>query len=342
MGAVGAGAFERGGRARAGDRGGSAGPAGPAAAQIYPNRDPQLAGFWKGAVRDSHAEMDASHRAADGVVVITGDASGDQGAAVTVVRPEDGERRAVWHYGPEESAPQQSSNWRELDTVVRPLEMWGAELAGQRVLVRTDNTTARAVVNNRGTVSANLQQLCARLVEVCRTHDLDVAAVHIPGVENTLADALSRFKRGVDKGDWMLARRAFGHAQQVVWEEFRGGADVGWVFGPGGQQQAAAAVLQCRAQPAAEAAGRGAFVLQPGFRAHRARAGPFPGGLPAGRGGDIGDLRAAGVGRPQLVAVAAGRAGGGVLPGGDAAVYVAGLEAVGSGAGAVRDGRSGG
>ena len=188
--------------------------------RFYPNRDPQLAGFWKGAVRDSHAEMDASHRAADGVVVITGDASGDQGAAVTVVRPEDGERRAVWHYGPEESAPQQSSNWRELDTVVRPLEMWGAELAGQRVLVRTDNTTARAVVNNRGTVSANLQQLCARLVEVCRKHDLDVAAMHIPGVENTLADALSRFKRGVDKGDWMLARRAFGHAQQVVWEEF--------------------------------------------------------------------------------------------------------------------------
>ena len=188
--------------------------------RFYPNRDPQLAGFWKGVVRDSHGEMDETHRAAEGVVVITGDASGDQGAAVTVVRPEEGERRAVWRYGPEDSAPRQSSNWRELDTVVRPLEMWGAELAGQRVLVRTDNTTAKSVVNNRGTVSANLQPLCARLVEVCRAHDLDVAAMHIPGVENTLADALSRFKRGMDKGDWMLARRAFGHAQQVVREEY--------------------------------------------------------------------------------------------------------------------------
>ena len=188
--------------------------------RFYPNRDPQLAGFWKGVVRDSHSDMDATHRTADGVVVITGDASGDQGAAVTVVRPEEGERRAVWRYGLEDSAQRQSSNWRELDTVVRPLEMWGAELAGQRVLVRTDNTTAKAVVNNRGTVSANLQQLCARLVEVCRAHDLDVAAMHIPGVENTLADALSRFKREMDKGDWMLSRPAFGNAQQVVREEY--------------------------------------------------------------------------------------------------------------------------
>ena len=186
----------------------------------YPHEDRELAGFWRGRVRDSHADMDAAHRTADGVVVITGDASGDQGAAVTVVRLEEGERRAVWRYAEEDSAPAQSSNWRELDTVVRPLEMWGAELAGQRVLVRTDNTTARAVVNRRGTNSANLLPLSERLAAVCRRHDLDVAAVHIPGEQNTLADGLSRMRRGWDQGDWMLARAAFEHVQRVVEDEY--------------------------------------------------------------------------------------------------------------------------
>ena len=60
----------------------------------YPHADPELAGFWRGRVRDTHEDMDATHRTSEGVVVITGDASGDQGAAVTVVRPEEGERRA--------------------------------------------------------------------------------------------------------------------------------------------------------------------------------------------------------------------------------------------------------
>ena len=186
----------------------------------YPHADPELAGFWRGRVRDTHEDMDATHRTSEGVVVITGDASGDQGAAVTVVRPEEGERRAVWEYAVEDSAPLQSSNWREMDTVVRPLEMWGAELAGQRVLVRTDNTTARAVVNRRGTNSANLLPLSERLAAVCRRHDLDVAAVHIPGEQNTLADGLSRMRRGWDQGDWMLARAAFEHVQRVVLEEY--------------------------------------------------------------------------------------------------------------------------
>jgi hypothetical protein len=186
----------------------------------YPHPDPELAGFWRGQVRDTHADMDATHRTAEGVVVITGDASGDQGAAVTVVAPEEGERRAVWEYAEADSAPAQSSNWRELDTVVRPLEMWGADLAGQRVLVRTDNTTACAVVNRRGTNAPNLLPLARRLAAVCRRHDLDVAAVHIPGEENTLADGLSRLRRGWDQGDWMLARAAFVHVQQVVEEVY--------------------------------------------------------------------------------------------------------------------------
>ena len=49
--------------------------------------------------------MDQHHRTSHGVTVCTGDASGDQGATVTMLDPLEGELREVWHYGPEESAP---------------------------------------------------------------------------------------------------------------------------------------------------------------------------------------------------------------------------------------------
>ena len=163
---------------------------------------------------DSHAYLDQHHRTSHGVAVCTGDASGDQGATVTMLDPLEGELREVWHYGPEESAPQQSSNYRELHTVLKAVELWGERLAGRRVLVRSDNSTAVSVANRRGTNSANLLGLSERLVEECARHDVDLAAMHIPGEENLLADRLSRFKRELDQGDWMLDDAPFERARE--------------------------------------------------------------------------------------------------------------------------------
>jgi hypothetical protein len=137
----------------------------------------------------------------------------------------------IWEYPPEESAPVQSSNYRELDTVVRPLEEWGHRFAGGRCLTRSDNSTSVAVVNKRGTNSRNLQQLSARLVAVCKRHDIDLAAIHIPGDLNGLADRGSRVKRGLDYGDWMLSKAAFEHMEGRIREQYGvrltvdGGAD---------------------------------------------------------------------------------------------------------------------
>ena len=180
----------------------------------YPHADRRLAGFWKGQVVDSHAYMDQHHRTSHGVTVCTGDASGDQGATVTMLDPLEGELREVWHYSPEESAPQQSSNYRELDTVLKVVELWGERLEGRRVLVRSDNSTAVSVANRKGTNSANLLGLSERLVEGCARHDIDLAAIHIPGEENLLADRLSRFKRELDQGDWMLDGAPFERARE--------------------------------------------------------------------------------------------------------------------------------
>jgi hypothetical protein len=191
----------------------------------YPHTNPELAGFWEGQVLDSHAYMDEHSFTSHGVPVITGDASGDQGAA------HHAGEMLIWEYPPEESAPVQSSNYRELDTVVRPLEEWGGRFAGGRCLTRSDNSTSVAVVNKRGTNSRNLQQLSARLRAVCKQHDIDLAALHIPGEQNGLADRGSRVKRSKDYGDWMLSKAAFRNIEEKIWEHFGvqlgldGGAD---------------------------------------------------------------------------------------------------------------------
>ena len=47
----------------------------------YPDDCEELAGFWEGQCVDSHEYTDTHSRTSNGIPVITGDASGDQGAA---------------------------------------------------------------------------------------------------------------------------------------------------------------------------------------------------------------------------------------------------------------------
>ena len=95
------------------------------------------------------------------------------------------------------------------------------------MLVRSDNTTAVAVVNRGGTMQPNLAQLSAAIQEVCRELDIDLAAIHIPGVANKLADALSRFVRRQDHSDWMLHRHIFQALREAVQQHFLpGGQDL--------------------------------------------------------------------------------------------------------------------
>ena len=113
---------------------------------------------------DSYSYMDQHSYTSNGIPMITGDASGTQGAA-----HHKGEM-LIWESPTELCAPPQSSNYRELDTVGNPLEAWGKEFAGGRVLVRSDNTTTVSRVNSRGTPNRNLGRLGQRLVDVCRQH----------------------------------------------------------------------------------------------------------------------------------------------------------------------------
>jgi hypothetical protein len=70
------------------------------------------------------------------------------------------------------------------------------------VLYRSDNSATVSIINRQGTMAKDLLPLSTEIQYVCELFDIDLAALHIPGVLNKLADILSRFKRGKDFSDW--------------------------------------------------------------------------------------------------------------------------------------------
>ena len=171
--------------------------------RIYHDNDTGCTTFWKGEIADTHEYLDQTSLTAKGIQVFTGDA--DKGAA------------GLWHhhlrhvhlFPPAEQPPLRSSNYRELKTAVIGVDLWGHLWPHQRVLYRSDNTVTVGIINSGGTTAATLIPLAQELATSLRLHDIDLAAVHIPGVENGLADRLSRHRRRVDTGDWLLRRRFF-------------------------------------------------------------------------------------------------------------------------------------
>ena len=71
------------------------------------------------------------------------------------------------------------------------------------ILLRIDNTTAVAYINNLGgTASKELVILTRDLWMWCLERNIHIAAVHLPGVLNTVADTESR--QMLDRTDWKL------------------------------------------------------------------------------------------------------------------------------------------
>jgi hypothetical protein len=94
-------------------------------------------------------------------------------------------------------------NLKELMAVYLTLQHFQDRIAQSQILVRSDNTTTCAYINKGGgTRSQNLCQLALQLWDWCVLHQVEVKAVHVPGVLNTLADSLSR--KRIDQREWGL------------------------------------------------------------------------------------------------------------------------------------------
>ena len=175
-------------------------------------------GFWRGAISEDDDVIDAHFgHSEENVEVITGDASGDAGGGWY------GHHRLVHFYPPDECAPVRSSNFRELKIVWHMLREWGERLRGKRVLVRSDNTTTVSVVNRGVSSSPDLQELGDAIYHLAQSLGIQLAARHIPGLKNGLADRLSRnldVYRTRDLGDWQLRSDEFRYLEALSSREF--------------------------------------------------------------------------------------------------------------------------
>ena len=77
--------------------------------------------------------------------------------------------------------------------------------------VFSDNTTAVYTINKMGSSkSLNCNETVRLIWQFCRVHNIWITCAHIPGIENTEADAESR--KSYRDAEWMLNPQIFSHA----------------------------------------------------------------------------------------------------------------------------------
>lgn len=71
------------------------------------------------------------------------------------------------------------------------------------MLIRSDNSTVVSAINSGFSKSPSLRLVLREIIDWCLKKNIVLKAEHVPGVDNVLADSLSRF---IDKDDWRLCR----------------------------------------------------------------------------------------------------------------------------------------
>lgn len=80
----------------------------------------------------------------------------------------------------------------EFYPIVLSLFLWGDQLKNKCVLFFTDNEALVHVINKQSCRDTTLMFFVRKLVSVCLKQNILFRAKHIPGIKNSLADALSR------------------------------------------------------------------------------------------------------------------------------------------------------
>jgi hypothetical protein len=88
-----------------------------------------------------------------------------------------------------------SINVRELKTILFALQVYLPQYKDSILQIYSDNTTALKYVNKAGETSSEiLQELAIQIQAVCNSYNVRLTCHHIPGIQNTMADRLSRKK----------------------------------------------------------------------------------------------------------------------------------------------------
>ena len=98
-----------------------------------------------------------------------------------------------------------------------------------RLLVRCDNMTAVACVNRGSHILHHLDNAVSQITRVCHQFNIEIRAQHVPGLQNHLADDMSRLRIPAYTADWLLSRVEFER-----WEKMFGPHTVDGMSDPAG------------------------------------------------------------------------------------------------------------
>jgi hypothetical protein len=91
-------------------------------------------------------------------------------------------------------AAKHSIAWLEFFPVVVAIVLWGDLLKGKRIIIRSDNAAVVAILNKQTSKCPAIMSLLRFFVLQCLKYNVAFSARHIPGIDNNLADALSRLQ----------------------------------------------------------------------------------------------------------------------------------------------------
>ena len=114
-----------------------------------------------------------------------------------------------WFYGPW-ALPQSQEfiAYKELFPVVIAAHLWGQQWSRKYILFRSDNEAMVAILSSRTSKVPVLMHLLCDLLLSVAGRGFTFTAVHVPGVQNKIADAISHF-------NWQEFRRLAPEAQST-------------------------------------------------------------------------------------------------------------------------------
>ena len=85
----------------------------------------------------------------------------------------------------------------ELLTVIVAVRLWGVHCQGLKVVIYCDNEPAVRVINSGKSRDGFMASCIRELWLVVSTNLFELRAIHLPGVDNRVADALSRWDESI-------------------------------------------------------------------------------------------------------------------------------------------------
>lgn len=86
---------------------------------------------------------------------------------------------------------------KELYPIVMAVSLWAERFANKCIALHTDNEAVVHILNAQSSRDTQIMHLVRKFVLTCLQHNIHFKALHVPGINNPLADALSRLQ--VDK-----------------------------------------------------------------------------------------------------------------------------------------------